>query len=107
MRLLKALISSAEITDQDLLQQQDESLPAPEDINYSTNEPDFPQIYVDGREPDEFDDLDSDDERVNVLTAENYPMIEFPVDPSPEVSSDEDLDNDEELEEQEEEQEED
>ena len=92
--------------DEELLRQQDKNLLAPEDINYSSNEPDFDQIYVDEREPDEFDDLDGDDERVNVLTWENYPMTEFPMDHSPEVSSDEDLGDDKGQEEEEEDEEE-
>jgi hypothetical protein len=44
---------------------------------FKSREPDFDLVPEDDKEPDEYDDLDSNDERNIVLTEKNYPFREF------------------------------
>jgi hypothetical protein len=46
---------------------------------FESREPEFDLVSEDDKEPDEYDDLDSDDERNIVLTEKNYPFKEFPL----------------------------
>ncbi|KAB2102533.1 hypothetical protein AG0111_0g8696 [Alternaria gaisen] len=61
------------------LSEQRAALCDPDHITYDTVEPEFEEIGEEA-EPGEYDADDSDDERNIVLTKENYPMEEYPLD---------------------------
>ncbi|KAH6156666.1 hypothetical protein HBI63_078030 [Parastagonospora nodorum] len=66
------------MTLQELLKAQNDALPHLDQVkDLTTNVPDPDDIAPAEREPDEFDDEDSEDERNLVITAQNYPLTEF------------------------------
>ncbi|CAA9956740.1 hypothetical protein PTMSG1_00348 [Pyrenophora teres f. maculata] len=65
------------LTDAQLLQRQNESLPTLEKIPQNfTNVPE-PEELTQENEPDQFNEFDSEDERNNIITPENYPLNDY------------------------------
>jgi hypothetical protein len=71
-------LNAATMTYKERLAKQNATLAEPEDIKYSTNEPEFAHVG-ETVEPDEYDEQNSEDERNIVLTEANYPMKEYPI----------------------------